>query len=42
MIALVLELYSGVCALSTIVFLALAAVSKLMPDVERNETAPTA
>jgi hypothetical protein len=42
MIALVLELCGGVCALSTIVFLALASVSKLMPDLERDETAPTA
>ena len=41
MIALVLELCGGVCALSTIVFLALASVSKLMPDLERDETAPT-
>ena len=36
MIALVLELCGGVCALSTIVFLALASVSKLMPDLERE------
>ena len=41
MIALALELCGGVCALSTIVFLALASVSKLMPDLERDETAPT-
>jgi hypothetical protein len=32
MMALVLELYGGVCAFSTIVFLALASVSKMMPD----------
>ena len=42
MIALVLELCGGVCALSTIVFLALASVSKSMPDLERDETAPSA
>jgi hypothetical protein len=42
MIALVLELCGGVCAFSTIVFLALASVSKLMPDLERDETAPSA
>ena len=42
MIALVLELCGGVCALSTIVFLALASVSKLMPDLERDEMAPSA
>jgi hypothetical protein len=35
MISLVLELYCGVCAFSTIVFLALASVSKAMPDWER-------
>jgi hypothetical protein len=32
MIALVLELYAGVCAFSTIAFLTLASVSKMMPD----------
>jgi hypothetical protein len=37
MIALVLELCGGICALSTIVFLALASLSKLMPDLERDE-----
>jgi hypothetical protein len=42
MMELVLELCGGVCALSTIVFLALASVSKLMPDLERDETAPSA
>jgi hypothetical protein len=42
MIALVLELCGGVCAFSTIVFLALASVSKFMPDLERDETAPSA
>jgi hypothetical protein len=42
MTALVLELCGGVCALSTIVFLALASVSKSMPDLERDETAPSA
>ena len=42
MIALVLELCGGVCALSTIVFLALASVSKSMPDLERDETATNA
>jgi hypothetical protein len=42
MIALVLELCGGVCAFSTIVFLALASVSKSMPDLERDETAPSA
>ena len=40
MIALVLELCGGVCALSTIVFLALALVSKSMPALERDETTP--
>jgi hypothetical protein len=39
---LLLELCGGVCALSTIVFLALASVSKLMPDLERDETALSA
>ena len=38
MIALILELCCGVCAFSTVVFLALASVSKLMPDLEREET----
>jgi hypothetical protein len=42
MITLVLELCGSVCALSTIVFLALASVSKLMPDLERDEMAPSA
>jgi hypothetical protein len=42
MTALVLELCGGVCAFSTIVFLALASVSKSMPDLERDETAPSA
>jgi len=42
MIALVLELCGGVCAFSTIVFLALASVSKLRPDLERDETAGVA
>jgi hypothetical protein len=42
MIALVLELCGGVCAFSTIVFLALASISKFMPDLERDETAPSA
>jgi hypothetical protein len=42
MIALVLELCGGGCALSTIVFLALASVSKWMPELERDETAPSA
>jgi hypothetical protein len=32
MIVFVLELFGGVCAISTIVFLALASVSKAMPD----------
>ena len=41
-IALVLEPCGGVCALSTIVFLALASVSKSMPELERDETAPSA
>jgi hypothetical protein len=41
-IALVLELCGGVCAFSTIVFLALASVSKSMPELERDETAPSA
>jgi hypothetical protein len=36
MIALVLELCGGVCALSTIVFLAVALVRKLMPDFEEE------
>jgi hypothetical protein len=36
MIALVLELCGGVCALSTIVFLAEALVRKLMPDFEEE------
>jgi hypothetical protein len=36
MIALVLELCGGVCALSTIVFLAVLMVSKLMPDLEEE------
>jgi hypothetical protein len=40
MIALVLELCGGVCAFSTIVFLALASVSKLMPDLERDVNGP--
>ena len=34
MIVLVLELCGGICAFSTIVFLALASVSKAMPDWE--------
>jgi hypothetical protein len=34
MIALLLELCGSVCVFSTIVFLALASVSKLMPDLE--------
>jgi hypothetical protein len=42
MIALVLELCGGVCTVSTIVFLALASVSKSMPDLERDETAHSA
>ena len=42
MMELVLELCGSVCALSTIVFLALASVSKLTPDLERDETAPSA
>jgi hypothetical protein len=42
MIALVLELCGGVCALSTIAFLALASVSKSMSDLERDETALSA
>jgi hypothetical protein len=42
MTALVLELCGGACAVSTIVFLALASVSKLMPDLERDEKAPSA
>jgi hypothetical protein len=36
MIALVLELCGGVCAFSTIAFLALASVSKLRPDLEEE------
>jgi hypothetical protein len=36
MIAPVLELCGGVCALSTIIFLAVALVSKLMPDLEEE------
>jgi hypothetical protein len=39
---IVLELCGGICAFSTIVFLALASVSKLMPDLERDETPPSA
>jgi hypothetical protein len=38
MIALVLEVCGGVCALSTIVFLAVALVSKSMPDLEEELT----
>ncbi len=36
MIALVLELCGGVCALSTIAFLGLASVSKLRPDLKEG------
>jgi hypothetical protein len=38
MIALVLEVCGGVCALSTIVFLAVVWVSKSMPDLEEELT----
>ena len=36
MIAFVLELCGGVCAFSTIAFLALASASKSSPDLERG------
>ena len=39
MIALVLELWGGVCALWTIVFLAVTMVRKLMPDLEEKLSA---
>jgi hypothetical protein len=35
-IVLVLEIFSGVCALSTIAFIGLASVSKLRPDLDEE------